>query len=387
LRLCLRKITRKHIAHSMKENTDDVQSTPSEVFPVWMTRLVKRTLEEQFILLSAKKPRISKSKSSSQTETIDIPDDPSESKKTKKGKKKVSSNAHKKQRILNFTRRSMIRGRVITGFGGAEIRELLSILHAQGWTDLFPQGNIRRKMGKDETRQFYINATRGKHINLTLDIVAQMLGVPNTRWFRYVKRIWSPLDGLPSAFDIVRKFLNDPTVEDYSRVDKWDMLPLHRLLFDMVHKIILPRKQKCTEANYLDLTLMELLLLRHPINLPQLMLFHIHSICVEDNKLHALGYGFWLGEIFEYLKVPVKVWEVQTTKDVLSIVNHADVHAPWRGANALMQRLRAQLTLKDEKITALRVSHNVAMDQLHVSYGLEHARLVEENAKLKEDLA
>ncbi|KAH0644500.1 hypothetical protein KY284_032384 [Solanum tuberosum] len=401
----------------MKENTDDVQSTSSEVFPIRLTRLVKRTLEEQFILLSAKKPRISKSKSSSQTKTIDIPDDPSESEKTKKGKKKVSSNAHKKQnREVSFVsewenqsgnegskqtwgrvRRSMIRGRVITGFGGAKIRELLSILHAQGWIDFFPQGNIRRKMGKDETRQFYINATmspssissvvRGKHINLTPDIVAQMLGVPNTRWCRYVKRIWPSLDGLPSALDIVRKFFNDPTVEDYSRVDKRAMLPLHRLLFDVVHKIILPRKQKLTESNYLDLTLMELLLSRHPINLPQLMLFHIHSICVEDNKLHALGYGFWLGEIFEYLKVPVKVWEVQTTKDVLGTVNHVDVHAPWRGANAPMQRLRAQLTLKDEEITALRVSHNVAMDQLHVSYGLKHARLVEENAKLKEDLA
>lgn len=132
---------------------------------------------------------------------------------------------------------------------------------------------------------------------------------------------------------------------------------------------------------------MELLLSRHPINLSQLMLFHIHFIGVEDKKLHALGYGFWLGEIFEYLKIPVKVWEVQTTKDVLGTMNHAVVPAPRRGANTPMQRLRAKLTLKDEEIYALRVSHTTAMDQLHVSYGLEHARLVEENAKLKEDLA
>uniref|UniRef100_M1CUP0 Uncharacterized protein n=1 Tax=Solanum tuberosum TaxID=4113 RepID=M1CUP0_SOLTU len=90
---------RNHVAHSMKENTDDVQSTPSEAFPVRMTRSVKRTLEDQFILLSAKKPQISKSKSSSQTEPIDIPDDPSESEKTKKGKNKISSNTHKKQRL------------------------------------------------------------------------------------------------------------------------------------------------------------------------------------------------------------------------------------------------------------------------------------------------
>ncbi|WMV33648.1 hypothetical protein MTR67_027033 [Solanum verrucosum] len=86
LRSRLRKTTRNYVAHSMKENTDDVQSTPSEAFPVRMTRSVKRTLEDQFILLSAKKPQISKSKSSSQTEPIDIPDDPSESEKTKRVK-------------------------------------------------------------------------------------------------------------------------------------------------------------------------------------------------------------------------------------------------------------------------------------------------------------
>ncbi|KAH0665553.1 hypothetical protein KY285_026759 [Solanum tuberosum] len=165
------------------------------------------------------------------------------------------------------------------------------------------------------------------------------------------------------------------------------MLPLHRLLFDVVHKIILPRKQKPIKANYLDLTLMELLLSRQPINLPQLLLFHIHSICVEDNRLHVLGYGFWLGKIFEYLKIYVKVWEVQTTKDVLGTVNHDVVPALRRSSNASLQRLRAQITLKNEEIIALRVSHNAAMDQLHVSYGLEHDRLVEEIAKLKEDLA
>ncbi|KAH0679479.1 hypothetical protein KY284_020564 [Solanum tuberosum] len=213
------------------------------------------------------------------------------------------------------------------------------------------EGNKRRKMGKDETR------------------------------------LCPHLDSLPSAVDIVHKFLNDPTVEEYSRVDKGAMISLHMLLFDVVHKIILPRKQKCTEANYLDLTLMELLLSRHPINLSQLMLSHIHFIGIEDKKFHALGYGFWLGAIFEHLKIPVKVWEEQTIKDVLGTVNHVVVPAPRRGANAPMRRLRAQLTMKDEKIAALRVSHNAAMDQLHISYGLGHTRLEEEIAKLKEDLS
>ncbi|KAK4708678.1 hypothetical protein R3W88_029603 [Solanum pinnatisectum] len=206
-------------------------------------------------------------------------------------------------------------------------------------------------MGEGETRQFYINITgsplsisslvRGKHINLTLAIIAQILEVPNT-----------------SAVDIVRKFLNDPTVEEYSRVDKGAMSPLHRLLFDVLHKIILPRQKKRTEANYLDLTLMELLLSK--------------GILLTCHR-----YGFWLGKIFEYLNILVKVWEEQTTKDVLGTVNHAVIPAPRR----------AQLTMKDEEIAALKVSHNAVIDQLHVSYGLEHAKLEEEITKLKEDLA
>ncbi|KAK4734416.1 hypothetical protein R3W88_008677 [Solanum pinnatisectum] len=48
---------------------------------------------------------------------------------------------------------------------------------------------------------------------------------------------------------------------------------------------------------------------------------------------------------------------------------------------------KALLTTKNEEIAALRASHSNAMDQLHINYGLEHAGLVEENAKLKEELS
>uniref|UniRef100_A0A0V0HBE0 Putative ovule protein n=1 Tax=Solanum chacoense TaxID=4108 RepID=A0A0V0HBE0_SOLCH len=105
-------------------------------------------------------------------------------------------------------------------------------------------------------------------------------------------------------------------LEDYTRVDKRAMRPLHKLLFDVVHKIILPRKHKRTEANYLNLTLMELLISQVQINLLQLILSHIHRISVHDDKDHGLGYGFWLGEVFEFFQVPVKEWQVQSTKDV-----------------------------------------------------------------------
>ncbi|KAH0765040.1 hypothetical protein KY285_000911 [Solanum tuberosum] len=151
-------------------------------------------------------------------------------------------------------------------------------------------------------------------------------------------------------------------LEGYTRVDKGAMLPLHKLLFDVVHKILLPRSQKRTEPNYLDLTLMELLISKVQINLPTLVLSHIHRICVHDDKDHGLGYGFWLGEVFEYFRVPVKEWQEQTTKDVLGKVDHVVIPTTSRGANAPVQRLKALLTTKNEEIDALRVAHSATMD-------------------------
>ncbi|KAG5616783.1 hypothetical protein H5410_016607 [Solanum commersonii] len=190
-----------------------------------------------------------------------------------------------------------------------------------------------------------------------------------------MKREWPPLDGLPSALAISRKFSNDPILEVHYRVDKGAMQPLHKLLFYVVHKIILPRREKRTKANYLDLTIMELLLARHPINLPQLM-------C----KLQGLGYGFWLGELFKSLGVPIQEWQEQTTKDVIGDPNQAVVPTLKRGANGPLQRLRSHLADKEKEIEALRVSHTATIDEMHLSFKAKEAELIVENEKLKSEL-
>ncbi|KAH0720515.1 hypothetical protein KY284_005545 [Solanum tuberosum] len=128
--------------------------------------------------------------------------------------------------------------------------ELLALLQAQGWTELLSQGTHRRRMGREETREFYLNATGsdssilstvcGVSFTLNAEILSSILEVPNSGWCHYFKRDWPPLEGNTSAFKICRRFSNDPTLNEYTRVDKGAMLPLHRLLFDVVHKIVLP---------------------------------------------------------------------------------------------------------------------------------------------------
>ncbi|KAH0751778.1 hypothetical protein KY285_004926 [Solanum tuberosum] len=107
---------------------------------------------------------------------------------------------------------------------------------------------------------------------------------------------------------------------------------------------------------------MELLLSKIQINLPALILSHIHGLCVFDKKECGLAYGFWLGMVFEHFCVPVRGWQIQTINDVLGVVNHETIPVTKRGANAPMQWLKASLTAKNEEITALQGSHSAAID-------------------------
>ncbi|KAH0784238.1 hypothetical protein KY290_003836 [Solanum tuberosum] len=323
---------------------------------------------EVLLARSTKNTRLVKSKFVPPSNPIEIDDDIVESKKSRKRKRNASktkesgpkkTNEIDSARVLSFRRRSVIRGRVITGFGGGEISKLLGLLQSQGWTELLIQRNRRRRMGREDIREFYINATGSAasisstvccvSFTLNAEILSSILGVPNREWCHYVKRDWPPLEGNTSALEICHQFSNDLMMDEYTRIDKGAMLPLHQLLFDVVHKIVLPRKQKRMEANYLDLTLMELLLSKIQINLHALILSHIHGLCVLDKKERGLAYGFWLGKVFDHFSVPVKKWQIQTTKDVLGVVDHVTIPATKRGANAPVQRLKAALTAKDKE--------------------------------------
>lgn len=57
-----------------------------------------------------------------------------------------------------------------------------------------------------------------------------------------------------------------------------------------------------------------------------------------------------------------------------------------KGINALEQRLKALVTSKNEESANLRVAHSTSIDQLHISYGIEHAKFVEENSRPKDEL-
>ncbi|KAH0671815.1 hypothetical protein KY290_023999 [Solanum tuberosum] len=315
-------------------------SNPSVKASIRVTRSVQRTRDAMLLAKSTKKTRPVQSKFVLPSNPIEIDDDdiigPKKSRKQKRNTSKLEESGPKEideidsARALSFRRRSVIRGRVITGFGGDEMSELLALVQARGSTELLSQGTLRRRMGREETREFYLIATGsatsisstvcGVSFTLNAEILSSILGVPNSGWGHYVKRNWPPLEGNFSALEICHRFSNDPTLNEYTRE-------------------------------------------------------------------RGLAYGFWLGMVFEHFGVPVGKWQIQTIKDVLGVVDHEIIPATKRRANAPMQRLRASLTAKNEEITALQGSHSAAIDKLHIDYGLKHAILAEENSRLKEELA
>ncbi|KAH0773660.1 hypothetical protein KY290_010797 [Solanum tuberosum] len=72
-----------------------------------------------------------------------------------------------------------------------------------------------------------------------------------------------------------------------------------------------------TQANFLDLTIMELLDTAVPRNLASLIIQHMHRVLNQDKNGHALPYGFWMASIIEDFDVPIQVWYSQTVKDVV----------------------------------------------------------------------
>ncbi|KAH0773732.1 hypothetical protein KY290_010869 [Solanum tuberosum] len=223
-------------------------------------------------------------------------------------------------RIIHFRKQSVLRGRVVTGFGGPEM------------------GDTQRKMAKKEINEFYIN---GKSDELS---------------FTYT---WPPLPTHTSALSISRKFSSKPNLTHHRGVDKNEMSTLHKLYFDVVHKIILPRKQHRTKVNFLDLTLMELLDSEVPIDLPTLIIKHMHRVLHQDENGHALPYGFWMTPIFEAFNVPVQVWHSQTVKDVVGRVNHVVLPVYMRNRDNLLQRLKNQLATKEDELLTLETTHQM----------------------------
>lgn len=130
-----------------------------------------------------------------------------------------------------------------------------------------------------------------------------------------------------------------------------------------MHKILIPRKERITEASYLDLTIMELFDTKVEINIPRFIIKHMQRILLKDDKkAHALAYRFWLGSLFESFDVFFQVWLLQTTNDIIGRLNHTVLPISMRQADTLLQRVRNDLADALAKLEEVKASHVVRLE-------------------------
>ncbi|GAB2270736.1 hypothetical protein Dimus_005606 [Dionaea muscipula] len=142
-------------------------------------------------------------------------------------------------------------------------------------------------------------------MNIELDgmTFVTILGIPgNWGLCDYIKEVWEE-GKYCKPLEITRKFSNDQLIMEVGRVSPNVMRPFQRMLHIFVMKNLLPRFGKRDIASFMDLTYMEYLTAKLPINLPRLMIRHMsYMISVPQ---HERPYSELLTRVFEAFEVPL----------------------------------------------------------------------------------
>ncbi|GAB2273040.1 hypothetical protein Dimus_007850 [Dionaea muscipula] len=133
--------------------------------------------------------------------------------------------------------------------------------------------------------------------------LASILKIPgNLSFSDYVKEVWEEARYC-KPLEITRKFSNDETIAKAGRVSSSLMKPFQRMVHIFVMKNLIPRFGKRDTAIFMDLTYMEYLTTRLPINLPRLTLRHMTYVINVPH--HELPYEELLNRVFDAFEVPL----------------------------------------------------------------------------------
>lgn len=83
----------------------------------------------------------------------------------------------------------------------------------------------------------------------------------------------------------------------------------YQLVFKFINKVLLPRTEKRTVATAADLYVTEMLCSFDALNLPGLMLEHIHKTFIARKGVHGMGYGYFLTEVSQAFSNSSQCWK------------------------------------------------------------------------------
>ncbi|GAB2269060.1 hypothetical protein Dimus_003990 [Dionaea muscipula] len=118
----------------------------------------------------------------------------------------------------------------------------------------------------------------------------------------YIMDVWEE-GKYCKPLEITRKFSNDQAIMEAGRVKSTAMKPFQRMLHFFVIKNLLPRFGKRGTTSFIDLTYMQYMTAKLPINLPRLMIRHTTYVISVPH--HELPYGDLLTRVFKAFEVPL----------------------------------------------------------------------------------
>ncbi|KAK4737100.1 hypothetical protein R3W88_000797 [Solanum pinnatisectum] len=80
----------------------------------------------------------------------------------------------------------------------------------------------------------------------------------------------------------------------------------YKLMFEFINKVLVPRIEMRIVASAADLFLMEKLDELEAINLPAIILEHMHRVMTWKTAKHGIPYGYLLNHMFKHFEVPLE---------------------------------------------------------------------------------
>ncbi|XP_070004877.1 intracellular protein transport protein USO1-like [Nicotiana sylvestris] len=206
------------------------------------------------------KPKTSSKKSSSMSDATE----PSLAKRTRsvvKGKQvKISEDEEwsgeevedfdgDKDKVSMFGKRKILKGRLLKDLVEPGMMRLMNALAAQGWKDMVLQMDGR--LARNEIIEFMANAevqegkvsslVKGVQMSFDEEKLGEILDIPSEGFDDYTRKMWPCLDSLPTALEITKRFCDAENVNEARAVQKSEMRPQHKVLFEFVNKCLLPK--------------------------------------------------------------------------------------------------------------------------------------------------
>ncbi|XP_019241822.1 PREDICTED: uncharacterized protein LOC109221838, partial [Nicotiana attenuata] len=231
--------------------------------------------------------------------------------------------------LINLSEQPDEPGRLLKDLEERGMVRLLTSLEAQGWKDMVLQmdGRLARK----ELVEFMANGTvqnglvtsivKGMKVKFDAPKLGRILNIPSEGYDGYTRQKWPCLDGLPTELLITRNFCDTTDAEEVPEaraVQKSEMRPEHKVLFEFVNKCLLPRQERRHTANCMDLVLMQCLVEGKQINWHAFIAKLLDRV-LNGSKAHSIPYGFILTAVLDKLNVPLKKWEMASSKEHFGI--------------------------------------------------------------------